>query len=657
MTTETTEVATKLTLDDHAHEALHKIKEGFEQLHEKVTEVGHEMMGMAKQAAAVAIGFQLGGAIESVKELGEEIFDSATHLEEQKKSLAGAISMVEKGEMSFGELAGAADEMNEKFEALAIQTGNTKESMLDAFEMIASRSTRSAAEVEEMTGKMAVAAKNLPGGLAAMSAAWRDMETGMMRPKNAIVQLMRQTGVVEGGAKKVAKALNAMLQGDQKEKVFDLAERAIDRMAAKMKDAPLTFDQLMVSLKGTREAFYETMGAPMVAALVPELEHLKAYLQEHREEIEQLAHTMGEKVGQWVKLAAEDIKEGFEYLQDHAQDIEDALKSGAGAMKDAIAFLAEHRDLIMGLAAAQFIGKPMIGAVGAIASAAPGAGAMLGSAIGKGAFGMAAPGALGATAGAGALAAADVIAWQAANEQMGKLEQETGLSFGRLVENWVGGFEQIFKASDRMSNITAIARRIADSATQVDTADESMKHFIDSLERSGEEAVAAGDMTEAAYRKVMEQANAQAETHARLANAMGSFEGAANNVFGAQGMAVGMGMSKITSAFHEATTANAKEADAAARRILTANNTLRVALAGAAGTVEEALKKLHGLADSATGGAEVKLPPINFGPSTFHIHQDFRQQDPDRVATMFERDITRRATNRIASRFSVPFSF
>lgn len=652
---ETTEVATKLTLDDQAHEALHKLKEGFENLDEKVRDVGKDMMSMAKQAAAVTIGFQLSGAIDSVKEFGEELFHSAANLENQKKELAGAISMVEKGEDSFTELAEDADKLNDRFEALAIGTGNTKDAMLDAFEMIAARSTRGADAVEDMVGKMAVAAKNLPGGLETMSAAWRDMESGIVRPKNAIIQLMRQTGVVEGGAKKIAKAINGMLQGGKQDEVFKLAETAIDRMAAKMKDAPLSFDQLLVSLRGTRESLYETMGAPMVGALVPELEHLKAYLGEHREEMEALAHTMGEKVGQWVKLAAEDIKEGFEYLQDHAQEIEDALKTGADALKSAVMFLAAHRDLILGIAAAQFVGKPMLGAAASMAGAAPGVGAFAGATMAKGAFGVTG-GAAGVLAAGAAVAA--VASWTMASDQMGKLEQETGLSFGRLIENWSGGFEQIFAASDRMANVQAVIRRIADSSTQVDATNESMQHYIESLQRSAQAAVDAGDMTEAAYREVMQQANAQAETHARLADAMGGFEGAANNVFGAQGVAVGLGMSKITSAFHDAAATNAKEADSAARRILAANDTLRVALAGATGTVEQALKKLHGLADGASGGGpDVKLPPINFGPSTFHIHQDFRNQDADRVATMFARDITRRATNRIASRFAAPFGF
>lgn len=652
--TEHQEIGTKLTLDDQAHAALHKLKENFEELKEKVAETGHEMVSMAKQAAAVAIGFQLSGAIETVKEFGEEIFESAGHLAEQKKELAGAISMVEKGEMSFDELSGRANELNEHFEQLGITTGNTKESMLDAFEMIAQRSTRSSEEVSGMVDKMAVASKNLPGGLQAMSAAWRDLESGIIRPKNALVMLMRQTGVVAGGAKKVAKALNAMMQGGHQEDVFKLAETAVDRMAKKMKDAPLSFDQLLVSLQSTREAFFESMGGPMVKELGGELEHVRTYLAAHREEIEKLAHTMGDKVGEWVKIAGAEIKEAFEYLENHSAEIGKALEDGAGAIKSAVTFLADHRDLLVGLAAAQFVGKPALGALGAAAGYAPGLGAAAGKAIGAGGFGV--TGLAGGMLGAGAAVAA-VASWTEASNQMGKLEKETGLGFGQIIENIAHPMTSLFSLADKLANVDALVRRVASGAEDVNLTNESMNHFIDSLERAGEAAVEAGTMTEAAYRQVLAAANAQAETHARLANAMGSFEAASANVMGAQGIAVGLGLSKIGSSFKEASDANAKEADAAARRILTANNALRVALAGATGSVEDALKKLHGLASGGGDSPEAKLPPINFGPTTMHIHQDFRNVDPDRIAMVFRRDVARSATNRITSKFSSPFGF
>ena len=648
---EQTEIGTKLVLEDHAKEALHHLSEGFEHLQERVHEVTHEMMGMAKQAAAVAIGFQLSGGIESVKELGEEIFESAAHLANQKKELAGAISMVEKGETSFGELTEAADHMNERFENLAISTGNTKDSMLDAFEMIASRSTRSADEVEEMTGKMAVASKNLPGGLAAMSAAWRDLETGIVRPKNALIQLMRQTGVVEGGAKKVSKALNSMLQNGKQEDVFKLAETAIDRMAAKMKDAPLTFDQLMVSLKTTRESFYETMGAPMIKALVPELEHLKGYLAEHREEIERLAHTMGDKVGEWVKIAGADIKEAFEYLETHSDQIAAALEGGAHAIKEAVGFVAEHRDLLLGLAAAKYGGGAILGAAGGLAKMAPGLGAAAGKAVGAGAFG--------ATGGAGvaiAMAAplAAVAAWTAAAYHMGKLEEETGLSMTRIVTTGTPG--ELFAASDRLANVDAVVRRIGEDSLHVDATDAAMKHYMDTLEQSGYAAVAAGDMTLDAFHKVMAQAQAQASIHERLASAGAGFSSAAAEI-AASDLHKGVGTSSIAHAYGQLSAINQTAADKFASDSIRQNNVLRIALAGVSGTVEEALKRLKASAGVGGDGPDVKLPPINFGPTTMHIHQDFRNVDPDRIALVFEKGIARSATNRISSRLSSPFGF
>ena len=101
---------------------------------------------------------------------------------------------------------------------------------------------------------------------------------------------------------------------------------------------------------------------------------------------------------------------------------------------------------------------------------------------------------------------------------------------------------------------------------------------------------------------------------------------------------------------------NAKEAESQARRILSANEQLRVALAGTGASVDDALKKLKALAGGGTDD-KTKLPPItlNFGPTT--IHQDFRTADPDRIAILFRRDISKQAANRVSSRVSSPFGF
>lgn len=661
-----TEIGAKLVLDDLASETLHHVKEGFEHVKEKAVETGHELVNMAKQAAAFALGFQLNASIESVKEFGEEILHAARNQENERRELASLIAMTDKSGASFDELADRAREVDEAFERTSVSAGVSKDAMLDAFEMIASRAPAAEdaeGKLAEMTEKMATASKGLNGGLGALSAGWRDMEAGIVRPKNALVQFMRQTGVVEGSSKKVAKALSAMLQsGDEskKDQVFALAERAIDRMAAKMKDMPLTFDQLMESLHGLREQFQETMGVPILHAIGPYFEKLQHYLVEHREEIEKLAATLGERVGEWVGKAAKMIQEGFDYLQTHADEILDALEKGGKAIKSAVAFIVEHRTLLTGLALAYAVRSPAAGIAGAVAQAAPAVGAGLGNFVGtmgglSGTSGLPAVLALSTGLATAATTAVAAGSWYLAYQQSTKLENETGLSMMQILDHLGGGLDEIFGSADNMLNFNATLKAMDENFDKVNTSSDAIEHYIHQLERSGEAAVEAGDMTADAYNKVLAHARQQAEEHQKAVDAFERFQDAAASTMGG-GFAPGLAMMNVAGAYHDASEINAKEAEAAARRILTANEALRVALAGAAGSVEDALKRLKGL---ASGKAEdgVKLPPVNlnFGPTT--IHQDFRSADPDRIAVLFRKDLQKQATSRVASRTGTPFGF
>ncbi len=50
-------------------------------------------------------------------------------------------------------------------------------------------------------------------------------------------------------------------------------------------------------------------------------------------------------------------------------------------------------------------------------------------------------------------------------------------------------------------------------------------------------------------------------------------------------------------------------------------------------------------------------PPagINIGVANFHIKQDFRDQDPDRIALVFKKELSHAATSRTMSRVATPF--
>lgn len=643
------EIGTKLTLDDHASEALEKVREGFEKVRERVHETAHEMLGMAKQAAVFAIGFQLNGMIDSVKDFGEEIVHSAIALEEQNKELAGVLAMVDKGQRSFEALKDEAGELNERLAQMGMVTGNSKAAMLDAFELIGEKTTGTADHVEDMVQKMAEAAKSLPGGIGSMATAWRDLESGIVRPRNALVQLMRQMGVVEGTSKQVAKALSAMVQHGQQEKVFAYAEEAIDRMAKRTKEMPLTFGQLMQSMATFREGLFETAGAPIVRALGDEFRATQAYMTGHREEMEALAKTIGVRVAEWVGKAARMIQSGFEYLRDHADDIMNALTTGGAAMKSAVAFMVEHRTLLLALAGAHFAGPSLGKAAGYAAEIAP----AIGSALGRGVGGMGGTGlAIMGAARMLPVAAAAVFAWEKAAEQMGKLQQESGLTMGVILKQMFTEFGDIAGVSNNLANFNATMRRFVADAKDADTATEQLDQYAKSMERAGDMAVRAGAMTEDAYRKVMEQAGQMLEAHQKIDNAIERF----NSVSGGTG-GFGLSLPTIADAYKEMADTNEKAADVAARRMLEANGALTTALGGMPEAVEVALAKLKALAAGKGDEAGTKLPPLNFGPSTFHIQQDFRDQDPDRVVVAFRRDLTRNAVSRIAAKTQGPFGF
>jgi len=68
----------------------------------------------------------------------------------------------------------------------------------------------------------------------------------------------------------------------------------------------------------------------------------------------------------------------------------------------------------------------------------------------------------------------------------------------------------------------------------------------------------------------------------------------------------------------------------------------------------DALAKYNAAAKAALGTKPV-APQINFNGATFNIKQDFRDQDPDRVAIVFRSDIMRAAQYRTSSALSQPF--
>jgi methyl-accepting chemotaxis protein len=374
------EVKTSLRLEDHMSEALHHIGEGFEALDEKVMETGHELVEMFKNAAAVALGFQLEGAVESIKELGHEAFEAAAGMEEQEKAIRGVLAMIDEEGASLEELGGEAHELNESFAELAETTGQAKGDVVAAFDEMAERTGLATKDVEQLTEQMANAGKAVPGGISALSTGFSNLSSGIIRARNPIVQMISATGMLAGTAKQVAAQMTKM----SPEQAMQLGIDAVEKMGAKMKGLPLTFNELVTSLKTMREEIFESLGAPILKALGGPLDRLRGYFQDHKEAIEAFASTVGDKVGEWIGEAADKIQEGFEYLQDHAEQIKEAFSKGAHDVKAVVDFILAHKAAIAEAFAAGKILQAAPGVANVGTAAATGAADAIGGLFSKG---------------------------------------------------------------------------------------------------------------------------------------------------------------------------------------------------------------------------------------------------------------------------------
>ncbi len=613
------EIGAKLVLEDGVSKAAEHIKEGFGEVGHKIAEVKGELVGLAKQSLGVAIGFQFDHGIESMKEFAHEVIGAAEGAQKQQKELAGILAISDRTGATYEELRTISVDLHGELENLGIASGVATDQVIDGFGLIAERSKKTREEIFELTGMMTNASKALPGGMAQLAGAFRDLESGIIRPRNAIVQLMRQTGTVGGTAKQISKGLSAMMQsGDEKqiEKVFALAEKAIGKMNDKLKNSPPTFDMVVQSLKDIRENMYEAMGVPILNAVTPQLTRLKGFFIENREAIEHWATMAGTKVGEWVVLAAEKMKKAFEYLSNHADEIKEALTVGAEKLQSVLNFLVEHREAITwGLRArtAVNLAKGAAPALGAFGSVVAG-GLNVGGAqliAGAGASAM-------ATAGALAAFTAAIVAVGAAAYHWSKLMDET----------------RDLDTGARMDALRAIAGKQGDlSKADVDAFSRVRDELVNAAAAAGQNSAAVGAMADAIW---------NARTAARAA-----ISGVDANYREGNGAA-------ILAAYETAIRTNDKGTEKYIDGLLATSRDLQLAFLTSKDSIEGGWDHLaEGLGDGKKSFEE--LLKTMFGKKAFPdkieqnftgaitIKQDFKNEDPDNIAMVFRRDLARHA--------------
>jgi hypothetical protein len=650
-------VRARFELDDHSRETLAHIKEGFAHLEEKASEVGGEIAGIFKTSIGTAIGFQLSGAVETFKEMGEEVLHAAADMEEQEKAIRGVLMMTDKEGTSLEEMSAQAHELNESFAQMAVETGGTKAEMIAAFDEMAERTGMSTENVEKLTREMAQAGRAIPGGARALSEGFSNLAAGIYRPRNEIIKLIAATGTLHGNARAVAKQLQAM----SPEKAMQLGIDAVEKMSGKMASVPLTFGETIKSLAALREGLFETVGTPMLAALAGPLHGLGDYFVENKEEIVKWATAVGKDVGEWLKSTAVDVKEGFQYLQAHSHEIKEDILAAMRFVRDTVEFIIEHRTaLALAWGATKVPGA--IGAVGGLVKGAKGAGGVAmgfgrmlagvgaagGEAAAAGEAGAAATGgasAFGVSLGSGAGAAAAGLGAFAA----------AAVSVGVAVDQGIKLWEEGVTRSSAKLDEEARMRALLEAAENADMRQVNL--FKAALDEANPSLVL---VTESIREMAATKAALATQNAADITSSLAFEEeeaGKKTKGGGAAKYAVQSFMKDLDFAVQQhdaATLAHMADFISTHKNILAAMHTAGVDMTkegkflvgalmnlGRTGTAEEVkgiiAKQLKASSEGATAGV------VNNFHGGVQIHQDFKDVDPDRIALIFDRHLAKSA--------------
>ncbi len=561
--------------------------------------------GLATAAAVAAGGAFIGLAVKSYHAWGEAA--------SQIKEIAGSLAVVDRNANSFQSLFEYGDQIKESMEEIGIKSGQSSDATVHAFNNIIEHGGKTVEQTTELVEEMAMAGKVVPGGLQSIASGYEQIQLGMVRARNPLVQLISSTGTLKGSAKEVAKQMLKMTP----EKQMELAEQALGKMSKKMKDLPLSIGGMKAGMEIVYSNLFENAGKPITNALKPAFKLVHGWITENQEAIYAAGESFGEWISKGLGLVTPVLEELGAAVRDNWNEIRSAFEAIYGPGQELFEYIYEHRGEFaktMGdvarvmIKAATFIVNAMAKVRDAIAFVAKHVGGTV-------------------------LNAASMGEW-------GKLQREQSVTDATkdvrgTVMGAYGGFGQ---ASETMK-MEARAKFL--ETVGASTAEEQAKAIQD-FDSVWKRAWEDHDTTMRQVRG-LEQAARMADTSsfvkawktAQEAQDTGAMAYVSHfldsskelqKVLGEEGpKLLGDGFKKLMDTLKE-----------------TGDKTV---IAG----IKEAAKPKLGISSKTSINQNFN------GPIT--VKQDFRDQDPDRVALVFREDLAKVGSSRLQSRFASPFGF
>lgn len=670
------EVKTKITIDDAATATLKDIESGFRSAGKEAEKAAKESTGFVKQFAAVALGVNIGNILGGIRSGLMSGFDAAVEADRGFRQLTQSVIGIQRyGKQSFDSLQERAVLVHKTIESIAGAARMSRTELVDAFNDAAKNTSLTDTQLTKLISKVASASRALPAPVKDVVAGFEELNKNMISASNPIVLMVKQAGMLRGHSEQIAKNMEWM----GKTKRIKYAEEALAILQERAKKIPPSLEDINSRFSDMKTDVLKSFGTPLLRAFLPALEGVYKKITEGRGDIEAYARELGMQVGQWVVSAAEKIKEGFQYLRNN----------GAEIKKNIVEAFTNARDIFMGIYSRAKEIAVIYGAVKTsqmLTAGAQAASGIAGAAAARATAPLAISGinaamlpgmtlGAGAVAGGGMLAGAaaflgpqgalaslilSAIALKSAFDDLGEDMQgearkdlnarltyfnQIGVNFKKLTDDEVEAFARVKQAA--LENAEALGLNRGEIEAQINAQMDAHRNL---------EAATIG--AQSALEKMQE---AQGKAGLAETSGLAAMEVERLKIEAAQ---------QFAQSFNAASEMNYQAAVEAEAKMATSSEAMKQLLlthgAGAGLALDKLADsvqstdiafardlRLAALKAGEKGGKETRN--LIFNGAQFHIKQDFRDQDPDRVAVVFQRDITRSAENRVQARTVGPF--
>lgn len=347
------ELSVKLVIDSDAKKATDDMKDELSKLERWNHKWGQKIGGGMSKAIGsglsgigtvltTGVGFAAAGAAMAVGGITAAAYHSVDAFQEsqkQVKQLAGTLTMIDQKGNAFSDIKSYASDLKDELEELAIQFGTTDDVAVQTFDNIVERGGKSVEQAQALTREMMIAGRAFPGGPEALSQGFSMMEMGMVRARNPLVQMIAATHTLKGSAKDVARELQKM----PLEKQLAIAEKAIGSMSKKMGDVPMSLGEMKASLGTAVENVFEDAGKPILGALKPIVSRVRGLFLENRGAIGEVAAEFGNGIAKGLDFALDVMNELIVAVKANWKDISGAFKELRQVVEPIFRYIYENK--------------------------------------------------------------------------------------------------------------------------------------------------------------------------------------------------------------------------------------------------------------------------------------------------------------------------